>query len=173
MTIRHSANDGEIPLQAGIRQRLERLSELMGVPLVTLASHAIAIWVAQQERTLALIESLGAAVGGEMGTRLKAMLRTGLFARQQDIADRLKLTEAEVGAIAEQENLSTIAAAGLGAALTQSKEGLREIERLVRENIEKAKSQGQAEKAKDLEVVLAHFLEMHPSNPNGTKGCTS
>jgi hypothetical protein len=133
MTIGDSATEGEIPLQAGIKQRLERLSGLMGVPPVTLASHAIAIWVAQQERTLALIESLGAAVGGEMGTSLKEMLRTGLFARQQDIADRLKLTEAEVGAIAEQENLSTIAAAGLGAALVQSREGLGAIERLIRE----------------------------------------
>jgi hypothetical protein len=166
MAIRDSANDGDIPLQAGIRQRFERLSGLMGVPPVTLASHAIAIWVAQQERTLALIESLGAAVGREMGTRLKEMLRTGLFARQQDIADRLKLTEAEVDVIAEQENLSTIAAAGLGDALVQSKEGLREIERLIREDIEKAKTQGQAEKARDLEVVLARFLEMHPSNPD-------
>jgi hypothetical protein len=166
MAIRDSGNDGAIPLQAGIRQRLERLSGLMGVPPVTLASHAIAIWVAQQERTLALIESLGIGVGGEMGKSFKEMLRTGLFARQQDIADRLQLTEAEVGAIAEQESLSASAAAGLGAALVQSKEGLREIERLIRENIEKAKMQGQAEKAKALEVVLARFLEMHPSNPD-------
>jgi hypothetical protein len=52
MTIRDSANDGDIPLQAGIRQRLERLSGLMGIPPVMLASHAIAIWVAQQERIL-------------------------------------------------------------------------------------------------------------------------
>jgi hypothetical protein len=161
MTIRNSGTEGEIPLQAAMKQRLERLSGLMGVPPVTLASHAIAIWVAQQERTLALIEGLGAVVGGEMGTRLKEMLRTGLFARQQDIADRLKLTEAEVRAIAEQENLSTNAAAGLGAALIQSKEGLREIERLIRESIEQAKAEGQSEKAKDLELILARFIEVH------------
>jgi hypothetical protein len=161
MTIRDSATEGEIPLQAGIKQRLERLSGLMGVPPAMLVSHAIAIWVAQQERTLALIESLGTAVGGEMGTSLKEMLRTGLFARQQDIADRLKLTEGEVGAIAEQENLSTNAAAGLGAALLQSKEGLREIERLIRDSIENAKTQGQAEKVKELEVILARFIDVH------------
>jgi hypothetical protein len=161
MTIRNSGTEGEIPLQAGMKQRLERLSGLMGVPPVTLASHAIAIWVAQQERTLALIESFEAAVGGEMGTRLKEMLRAGLFARQQDIANRLKLTEGEVGAIAEQEKLSTNAAAGLGAALLQSKEGLREIERLIRESIEQAKAEGQSEKAKALELILARFREVH------------
>jgi hypothetical protein len=48
-----------------------------------------------------------------------------LFARQQDIADRLKLTEVEVGAIADQENLSAIDAAGWGAALAQSRRATR------------------------------------------------
>jgi hypothetical protein len=49
----------QIPLQAGIKDRLERLSTLMGVPPLALASHATQSWVAEQERTLALIESLG------------------------------------------------------------------------------------------------------------------
>jgi hypothetical protein len=162
MTTREQATEGQIPLQAGIRDRLERLTTLMGVPSLTLASHAIEHWVAEQERTLALIESLGDAVGGEMGPRLKEMLRTGLFGRQQYMAGGPELTEAEVGAIAEQENLSTTAAAGLGGALLQSKEGLREIERLIRENIEKAKAQGQSEKAEDLERILVRFKKVHP-----------
>ena len=38
----------------------------MGVPSATMASHAIERWLAEQERTLALIESLGDPVGGEM-----------------------------------------------------------------------------------------------------------
>jgi len=73
---------------AGMKERLERISTLTGVPAATLASFAIRSWVAQQERTLALIEGLGDAVGGEMGPRLKEMLRTGLFARQQEIGRR-------------------------------------------------------------------------------------
>jgi hypothetical protein len=105
MTTREQATEGQIPLQAGIKDRLARLSTLMGVSPVALASHAIQSWVAEQERALALIESLGDAVGGEMGPRLKEMLRTGLFARQENMAGGPELTEGEVGAIAEQEDL--------------------------------------------------------------------
>jgi len=162
MATRKPAIKYQIPLHAGMKERLERISALTGVPAATLASFAIRSWVARQERTLALIEALGDAVGGEMGPRLKEMLRTGLFARQQSMADRPELTDDEVGAIAEHQALSKNAAAGLGSALLQSKEGLREIERLIRENIENAKAQGQSGKAEDLDRILAHFKEMHP-----------
>ena len=162
MTTREQATEGQIPLQAGIKDRLARLSTLMGVSPLALASHAIQSWVAEQERALALIESLGDAVGGEMGPRLKEMLRTGLFARQENMAGGPELTAAEVSAIAEQADLSTTAAAGLGGALLQSKEGLREIERLIHENIENAKAQGQSEKAEDLARILVRFRKVHP-----------
>jgi hypothetical protein len=92
-----------------------------------------------------------------MGSRLKEMLRTGLFARQQKMAGGPELTEGEVGAIAEQENLSTTAAAGLGGALLQSREGVREIERFIHENIQDAKARGQSEKATGLEGILDRF----------------
>jgi hypothetical protein len=127
-----------------------------------MASHAIERWVAEQERTLALIESLGEPVGGEMGSRLREMLRTGLFARQQKMPGGPELTDAEVGAIADQERLSTSAAAGLGSALLQSKEGIREIERVIHESIENAMAQGQSEKAKDLEGILERFKRAQP-----------
>jgi 2-hydroxychromene-2-carboxylate isomerase len=162
MTTRAPASEEQLPLEAGIRDRLERLSALLGVPSATMASHAIEHWVAEQERTLALIESLADPVGGEMGSRLREMLRTGLFARQQKMAGGPVLTEAEVDAIADQEKLSTTAAAGLGGALLQSKEGIREIERFIHENIENAKAQGQSEKAKDLERILDRFKKAQP-----------
>jgi hypothetical protein len=162
MTTREQATEGQIPLQAGIWDRLERLRALMGVPSVTMASHAIERWVAEQERMLALIESLGDPVGGEMGARLKEMLRTGMFARQQQMAGGPELTEAEVGAIAERENLSTSAAAGLGGALLQSREGLREIERFIHQNIQHARVQGQSERATDLEGILDRFKKAQP-----------
>jgi predicted transcriptional regulator len=162
MTTREPATEEQIPLQAGTKDRLDRLSALMGVPSLTMASHAIERWVAEQERTLALIEGLGGPAGGEMGSRLREMLRVGLFSRQQKIAGGPELTKDEVGAIAEQENLSTTAAAGLGGALLQSKEGIREIERFIQENIESAKSQGQSEKARDLEGILDRFRSAQP-----------
>lgn len=162
MTPREPVTEGQIPLEAGIRDRLERISALMGVPCATMASHAIERWVAEQERTLALIESLGEPVGGEMGSRLREMLRTGLFARQQKMPGGPELTDAEVGAIADQERLSTSAAAGLGSALLQSKEGIREIERVIHESIENAMAQGQSEKAKDLEGILERFKRAQP-----------
>ena len=161
MTTRNPAVEWRIPLQAGTRDRLERLSALLHVPSQAMASHAIESWVADQERTLALIESLGEAVDGEMGARLKEMLRTGLFARQQRLPGGRELSDAEVGAIADQENLSTTAAAGLGGALLQSEEGLREIERFIRENIETTKAQGQSGKADELERILRRFMNAH------------
>jgi hypothetical protein len=72
------------------------------------------------------------------------------------------LTAAEVGAIAEQENLSATAAAGLGGALLGSKEGIREIERFIHENIANAKAQGQSERASDLEGILERFKKAQP-----------
>jgi hypothetical protein len=162
MTTREPMIEWPIALQAGTMDRLERLSTFMSVPSRTMASHAIERWVAEQERALALIESLGEPVAGEMGARLKEMLRAGLFARQQKMAGGRELTEAEVGAIAEQENLSTTAAAGLGSALLQSEQGLREIERFMHENIETARAQGQSGKAADLERMLDGFRHAHP-----------
>jgi hypothetical protein len=161
MTTRGPATGARISLGPGIEDRLERLSTLMDVPPLTLASHAIQSWVAEQERTLALIESLGDDVGGEMGSYLKKMLRAGLYGRQQ-ILDGPELTEGEVDAIAEQEGLSMAASAGLGSALLQSREGLREIERLIHENAKEAKAQGQSEKAEHLEGILIRFKKAHP-----------
>jgi hypothetical protein len=168
VTTRAPVTEEQIPLEAGIRDRLGRLSVLMGVPSATMAAHAIARWVAEQERSLALIESLGDPVGGEMGSRLREMLRTGLFRRQQELPGALELSEAEVGAIAERENLSTSAAAGLGSALLRSRQGIREIGRLVRESIEDAKAQGQSDKAKDLEGILDRFRNAQPLREGAT-----
>ena len=100
-TTRGPASGARISIRPGIKDRLERLSTLMGVLPSTLASHAIQSWVAEQERTLALIESLGDDVGGEMGSHLKKLLRAGLYGRQQ-ILDGPELGEGEVDAIAER-----------------------------------------------------------------------
>lgn len=161
MDTKEAATGDQIQLQPGTKDRLERLGTLMGVPLPMLASHAVEDWLAQQERTLALIETLGDAVGSDMGVRLKQMLRTGLFARQQKMAGGPVLTEGQITAIAEQEDLSTAAAAGLGGALLESKEGLLEIARLIGQNAQHARARGQSGKAEEVEGVLAHFKRLH------------
>lgn len=146
-----------------IEERLGRLGELTGVPSATLGAFGLESWVAQQERTLAFIEAIGDKVGGEVGARLKAMLRTGMFARQENMPDRLKLTTNEIGAIAEHEHLSENSAAGLGSALLQSAEGINEIARFIRENIEDARFKGHDGKAEGLQEILERFRETRPS----------
>ncbi len=142
-----------------IEERLGRLAELMGVPSATLGAFALESWVAQQERTLAFIETIGDKVEGEIGVRLKAMLRTGMFARQENMPDRPELTTNEIGAIAEHEQMSQNSAAGLGTALLQSDEGISEIARFIRENIEDARFNGRNGKAEGLEGILERFRE--------------
>jgi hypothetical protein len=153
----------QIRVEAGMEERLQRLSDSMGMPSAELASFALESWVAQQERTLAMIEVIGDKVGGDMGSRLKNMLRTGLLARQHDIPAPTRLTNNEVGAIAKHEHLSRVSAAGLGSSLLQSEEGVKEIIRFIRENIEDAQARGERDEAEELERVLAHFGESHRS----------
>jgi predicted DNA-binding protein len=149
----------EIRIGAEVKERLKRLAKVMQVPSATLGAFAVESWVAQQERTLASIEAFGERVGGEIGVRLKGMMHTGMFARQGNMPDRLELTEREIGAIAEHEQLSENSAAGLGSALVQSNEGIGEIARFIRENSENARLNGNVGKAQDLGEILAQFRE--------------
>jgi len=74
------------------------------------------------------------------------------------------LTGDEVHAIAEHAHLSDISAAALGQALLQTEEGISEIKRFMREDIENAKLRGHPDAAQELEQVLAHFKETHRSS---------
>lgn len=141
---------------AGLRPRLDRLSEAMGVDAEQLVAHALEEWVAEQERALALIEALAEDVGGEMGPRLKAMLHTGLFMRQQPLGSSA-LSPGEVDAIAAQEHLSSGAAAGLGSALLRSKAGVRQLERMMLDQIDHARDAGDHAKVEALEATLTDF----------------
>jgi hypothetical protein len=132
----------------------------MGVAPDQLAAHALEHWVAEQERALALIEALAEDVGGEMGPRLKAMLHTGLFTRQQPLGS-FTLRASEVEAVAEQERLSSGAAAGLGSALLRSRAGVRQLERMMLDQIEHARDAGDDAKAEALEATFADFRARH------------
>jgi hypothetical protein len=155
----------DIRVQTEIEERLMRLAELMGVPPGILGAFAIESWVAQQERTLALIEAIGVRVGGDIGDRLKEMLRTGMFSSLADMPHRSRLTGKEIAVIAEHENLSEQSASGLGNALLQSNEGISEIARFINENIYSAALNGHDQKAEDLRRLLVRFRESRLSQP--------
>jgi hypothetical protein len=158
--ISRSGEAYQVVLDPGIQERLERLSALMNVPIGGLVSHALDTWVATQERSLALIEALAEKVGGDLGTRLRGVLRTGLFERQRALDPRA-LTEAEARLVGEQESMSQAAAAGLGAALLQTEFGRQELERLIVALIEREKAHGKADRVDELQRVLDQFRTGH------------
>jgi hypothetical protein len=158
--IPRSKQEYQVVLDAGIQERLERLSALMNVPIGALLSHALEGWVATQERSLALIEALGEKVGGQMGMRLRDMLRAGLFGRQQ-LLDPRALTQAEARVVGEQERMSQAAGAGLGAALLQTEFGRQELERLIMAYIERHQANGESQEIDELKRVLDRFRTDH------------
>lgn len=71
------------------------------------------------------------------------------------------LTEEEIEAIAEHERVPEIVAAELGSYLVHSSEGVPMIKRIILDDIEKAKQQGNKERALHLRLVLKHFMDTH------------
>lgn len=75
------------------------------------------------------------------------------------------LTEDEILAIAEHENVPEIVAAEIGTDLLKSSQGIFQIEYFIRDNLEKAKLSGQEAKTKQLDRVYASFHATYPLNP--------
>jgi hypothetical protein len=86
----------------------------------------------------------------------------------KDCLDFCELTEDEIHAIAEHEQVPEIVAAELGSSLLQSGSGVQAIQRFIQDNIRNAESNGQAEKAKRLEKLLARFRAAHPCSDEVT-----
>ncbi|MGB5453329.1 MAG: hypothetical protein WBM71_00185 [Sedimenticolaceae bacterium] len=72
------------------------------------------------------------------------------------------LTEEEVEAIAEHENIPEIVAAELGSYLVHTDDGVPKIRRIILEDIELAEKKGDAEHVITLKLVLKHFVDTHP-----------
>ena len=72
------------------------------------------------------------------------------------------LSEAEVAAIAEHEHIPEIAAAGLGQYLLCKPHGHEQIRNMIFDDIKNATRRGDSRHARDLVMVLRHFLETHP-----------
>ncbi|MCW2243450.1 hypothetical protein [Azospirillum canadense] len=73
------------------------------------------------------------------------------------------LTEDEIDAIAEHEHLPEMVAVELGCCLVHAADGPRRIARIIRDDIENARSHGQARHADQLVVVLDGFVAHHPA----------
>lgn len=61
-----------------IEDRLQRISQVYGMPPSTLAALAVGQWVAQQERMLMMTEAMANAVGEKMGDAVANELRDQL-----------------------------------------------------------------------------------------------
>lgn len=73
-----------VKVSLDMNDRLDRLSNLLGLPPSTLAALAVGTWVANQERALGaterMVDAIGAQFGGEMGEELKKQI--GLFSKE-------------------------------------------------------------------------------------------
>jgi len=72
-----------------------------------------------------------------------------------------ELTEDEILAIAEHENLPEIAALELGNTLEQSPEGERRIEKMIADDITAAQRRGDLRHSAMLERVLREYVARH------------
>ncbi|MGR8921940.1 MAG: hypothetical protein ACU85V_20180 [Gammaproteobacteria bacterium] len=80
----------------------------------------------------------------------------------QDCIEYLRLSEAEIDAIAEHEHVPPIIATELASYLVENDRGERMIKRMILEDIAHAATQGDAEHVEKLTLVLKHFIATHP-----------
>lgn len=76
-----------------------------------------------------------------------------------------ELTEDEIDAIAQHENLPEIVALELGNYLIRQPDGAVLIQRMILDDIANAESHGARERALILKATLRHFVDTHPENP--------
>jgi hypothetical protein len=80
----------------------------------------------------------------------------------EDCLALCELTEEEVLAIAEHENLPQIAAAELGNYLVHTPEGEMRIKAIIRDDIAAARARGDRRHELALKLVLRNFVRQHP-----------
>jgi hypothetical protein len=79
----------------------------------------------------------------------------------QDCIDMSDLTEEEILAIAEHEDLPEILALELGSYLVHEPGGEKRIKRMIQDDIEHAQDKGDTKRSAVLKSVLKHYLEHH------------
>lgn len=73
--------------------------------------------------------------------------------------------EAEILALAEHEHIPEIAAVALGNYLIQSNKGMRTVRAMIEDDIRVALVRGDRVHARELFMVLRHFLHEHRDAP--------
>lgn len=84
----------------------------------------------------------------------------------EDVIELSELTEDEIAAIAEHEHIPEICAAEYGYYLCHSPDGTPKLRRMILDDIEHARRQGDTTKVMKLRKVLAHFAKTHPERPS-------
>ena len=79
----------------------------------------------------------------------------------QDCKGLCPLTDEEIRAIAHHEHVPEIIALELGNYLCETADGEKRIKRIIVDDIEEAKANGDQKRVEQLHHVLAHFLAMH------------
>jgi hypothetical protein len=82
----------------------------------------------------------------------------------QDCLGLCELTEDEVLAIAEHENIPEMAALELGSYLVHTPEGELRIESMIADDIDAARSRGDLRHAAMLKLVLQRYVAEHAHN---------
>ena len=83
----------------------------------------------------------------------------------EDCLGLCELSEDEIRAIAEHEHLTALVALELGQYLVQTPDGQRAIRKMILDDIEAARSSGNAAAVLKLKATMRHFVDTHPDNP--------
>ena len=84
----------------------------------------------------------------------------------QDCLGLCDLSEEEIDAIQQHEHIPQIAALELGNYLIHLPDGVPRIKRIILDDIEQASERGDQRQVLQLKLVLKHFIDTHPDNPN-------
>lgn len=79
----------------------------------------------------------------------------------EDCIELSELSEEEILAIAEHENLPEMVAVEFGAYLVHAPDGEKRIKRMIVDDIEAARARGDYKHAGVLKSVLRHFIQAH------------
>jgi len=73
-----------VKVSTDMNERLDRLSQMLGLPPSTLAALAVGHWVANQERGLGVAEHMAEAIGNQLGEGMAEEIKKqmGLFSKE-------------------------------------------------------------------------------------------
>jgi len=88
----------------------------------------------------------------------------------QDIIGMCDCTEEEIAAVAMHEHVPDAVASELANYIIHGEDGIPKLRRIIKDDIEEAKSKGHDEQAAHLREVLKHFIANHPLYLEKSKG---